>query len=344
MAEYKCAIVGCGGRAAWHAQAYEQIGRGKLVACCDIDAKRRQKFATEFGLNGYADAGNMIEVEKPDLVHLVTGPTARVELMSLMQDRGVPGCIVEKPIACQVSDWRKLIEIEAAAGTKFAVNHQFRWHANLHKCREALRSGALGKLRFLDFSAGMNISGQGTHMLDYAMSLNNDAPVVRVFGAASGEKGMATGHPGPDTTVGQVLFANGVYGMWNNGYTAPRAGDESTTWQHCRVAAYAERGHTLWEEFGKWEISALSGVEEGRTVDMDDWHAGNHAAQAALTNAMFDWLEDGDRPAATFLELGLHQWQVVLALYASALWRRPVDVPFDPPEDLFDQLGQALRR
>jgi predicted dehydrogenase len=189
----------------------------------------------------------------------------------------------------------------------------------------------------------MNISGQGTHMLDYAMSLNGDAHVLRVFGAVSGAEGMGEIHPAPDTSVGQVLFANGVYGAWNNGPTAPRAGDESTVWQHCRVAAYAERGHVLWEEFGKWEVVSPDGTEEGRIADMQDWMAGNHAAQAALTEAMFDWIEDDDRPAGTNLKLGLHQWQAVLALYASALWRKPVELPFDPPDDLFPQLAQALR-
>jgi hypothetical protein len=113
-------------------------------------------------------------------------------------------------------------------------------------------------------------------------------------------------------------------------------------WQHCRLAAYAEQGQTLWEEFGKWEIVSPAATEGGRTADMQDWEAGNHAAQAALINAMFDWIENEDHPAGTNLELGLHQWEAVLALYASALWRRPVELPFEPPEDLFLKLAEAL--
>jgi predicted dehydrogenase len=284
----------------------------------------------------------MIQKERPALVHLVTPPNARVGLMTMVSEQGVPACIVEKPIACQVADWKRLAELEAASDTKFAINHQFRWHANLARCRRALRSSSLGAMRLLDFSAGMNISGQGTHMLDYAMSLNGDARVVRVFGAASGTEGMKGIHPAPDTSVGQVLFANGVYGLWKNGSTAPRAGDESTVWQHCRVAAYAECGRVLWEEFGRWEIVSPDGTQGGRTADMQDWEAGNHAAQAALTNAMFDWIKSDDNPAETNLELGLHQWEAVLALYASALWRRPVELPFEPPEDLFSRLAEAL--
>jgi predicted dehydrogenase len=325
-----------------HALAYEAITRGELVACCDLDRERLESFAQEFGLNGYTDAAEMLQVEKPDIVHIVTQPVARVQLMTLVSDLGVPACIVEKPIAREVADWRQLVALESISETKFAVNHQFRWHGSLTRCREALRSGTLGHMHFLDFSAGMTISGQGTHMLDYAMSLNEDALAVRVFGAASGAEEMVGYHPGPDTTVGQVLFANGVYGMWNNGYTAPVIGDPTTNWQHCRVAAYGERGHVLWEEFGKWEILSSDGVRDGYQGDRDEWMRGNHAAQAALVEAIFDWMEDDDKPAGTNLKLGLHQWQVVLALYASALWRKPVELPFDPPDDLFSQLAQAL--
>ena len=342
MAKYRCAIVGCGPRAGWHARAYELITRGELVACCDLDAQRMEKFADDFGLTPHADAAEMIQKEKPDLVHIVTLPTARVELMRTVSDGGVPACIVEKPIACEVKDWKQVCELEARTSTKFAVGKQFRWHAHLTRCREALRSGRLGKLLFLDFSAGMNISGQGTHIIDWAMSLNGDAPVVRVFGAASGVDMSDPHHPAPDTTVGQLLFANGVYGLWNNGYTAPRVGDESTAYQHCRVAAYAERGRTLWEEFGRWEIVSPDGVEGGEASPAE-WEEGNHAAQAGLTNAMFDWLEEDARPAGTNLEAALHQWNVVLGLYASALSRRPVDIPFDPPDGLFETLCDTLR-
>ena len=325
-----------------HALAYDWVTRGELVACCDIEAECREAFAGQFGIAGYADAAEMVRAEQPDLVQIVTPPTARVGLMRLMNELGVPGCIVEKPIAREVADWRELVALEAEAETKYAVNHQFRWHANLTHCREALQSGKLGQVRFLDTTAGMTISGQGTHMLDYAMSLNDDAPVVRVFGAASGAEAMTGYHPGPDTTVGQLLFANGVYGIWSNGYTAPPVGDPDLVHVHFRVAAYAERGHVLWEGQRNWEIVSPEGREGGFQGAGDLWMPSNHAAQAALCDAMFDWIEDYDKPAGTNLALGLHQWQVVLGLYASALWRKPVEIPFDPPDDLFDQLAEAL--
>jgi hypothetical protein len=53
-------------------------------------------------------------------------------------------------------------------------------------------------------------------------------------------------------------------------------------------------------------------------------------------------LENDGKPVGTNLRRSLDQWNVVLGLYASTLWRKPVDIPFDPPDDLFEELGRAL--
>jgi len=354
MAKYRSVIVGCGVRAEWHARAYSRIERGELVACCDLVAQQREKFAHEFGITSYADALEMIQKEKPDLVHVVTPPTVRAEVMTMVSDERVPACIVEKPIAYQVKDWRASVELEARSATKFGVNAQFRYHPVLNRCQEALRSGKLGKVLFLDSSAGSTICDQGVHILDWAMSLNENSPVVRVFGEASGDKEMTGHQPSPDTTVAQLKFANGVYGLWDLGYTAPRVVgklhflDSSAVsnipvqCRHCRVAAYAERGRTLFEEFGRWEIVSPDGVEQGYVADMEEWAEGNHAAQANFTNAMFDWLEDDAKMPGTNLKRALDQWNVILGLYASTVYRKPIDIPFDPPDDLWENLNKVL--
>lgn len=344
MRRYRCAIVGCGKRACGHARAYKRITRGELVACANLsNTERREKFAQMFGIAGYADAAEMIKKEKPDLLHLVTMSNQWVPLMQMVHEGGVPACIVEKPIACEVTDWRELCELEAKTETKFGVNKQFRWHPYLTRCREVLRSGKLGKLSFLDFSAGMNISAQGTHVIDWAMSLNDDVPVACVFGGASGMDTMDGPYPGPETTVGQITFANGVYGLWNTGFTAPRTVDDDAIHKHCRVAAYAEYGRTLFEEFGKWEIVSPVGVEGSQSTPEESGE-NNDIAQSRFTNAMFDWLEDDANPVETNLKMALHQWNVVLGLYASALFHKPIEIPCDPPGDLFSKLGESLRQ
>jgi hypothetical protein len=108
------------------------------------------------------------------------------------------------------------------------------------------------------------------------------------------------------------------------------------------VAAYCERGRVLFEEFGRWEIASPEGLASGETTSMSEWQAHNDQAQANLTQAMLFWLEDDARPAGTSLTRALAQWNAILGIYASGLWRRPIDLPFDPPEDLFQQLTAHL--
>jgi predicted dehydrogenase len=342
MDPYRCAIVGTGGRARMHALAYQLVPQGKLVACCARQDPRREDFAAEFDLALYDDAAKMIETERPALVHLVTPPRTRVELMTLVHELGVPACIVEKPIAYQVSDWKALVSLAAGTDTKFGMGAQFRYHPDLTRGREALLSGEMGQLQLLDCSAVGTICDQGVHVLDWAMSLNGDAPVVRVFGTASGADNMDHAmHPSPDTTVAQLLFANGIYGAWTLGYAAPRVIDDPAYYKHCRVAAYAEYGHVLYEEFGHWEIVSPTRTERGHAEDRG-WIEGNHMAQANLTKGMLGWLAGEGPPVGTRLEHALEQWMVVLGLYASAVYGEPVDIPFRPPDDLWEQLCQVL--
>lgn len=344
MPKYRSAIIGCGGRAYGHANAYHQVSQAELVACANrSDTARREKFANTFSIAGYADAERMLRTEQPDLVHLVAMPDQWRELIPMVSDLNVPACIVEKPIACGVEDWRFLSELEAQTNTKFGVGKQFRWHPGLLSCRKAVQDGELGNINFLNFSCGMNLIAQGTHIIDWAMSLNNDSPIVRVFGAASGVELLDSDYPAPDVTSCQVLFENGVYGFWNTGFTSPHVMDDDTTYRHCRVAAYGEIGHTLFEEFAGWKVVSTEKVENHQTTP-DEWRQNNDLAQAGLTQAMFDWLEDDTSPVETNLKLALHQFNAVLGIYLSAISHQPIDIPFDPPDDLDIQLRGALSR
>lgn len=340
---YKAAVVGCGRRGSAHIGAYRHTERGEVVACCDVVGEKADELAEEFGVRSYHDVGQMIERERPDLIHITTPPTARESLLTAAVANGVPACIVEKPLATGVEDWHNLRKIEKEGKIKIAVCHQFRWHADFVRCQEALKSGDLGDVLFLDISARMNIAAQGTHVLNYGFSLNAESPVVRVFGAAHGADSMSGYHPGPDTTSGYLLYENGVRAFWNTGIISPTSGDPRTDYQHVRLAAFAEKGRILWEEFGNWEIVSPAGVESGTYGGHEGWAESNSKAQAIFHEAMFDWIEDDRSVPGTNLRQSLHEWEVVLALYASAVERRPVELEgFEPPRDLFERLGTAL--
>jgi predicted dehydrogenase len=289
MAKHRSVILGCGPRSHDHVRPYGQVEDAEMVACCDAVDDLRKAFCKRYGLRGYADAVEMIEAEKPDLIHLVTRPATRVEQLTMVSDLGVPACIVEKPIATEVRDWRALCDLAAKTATKIGVGAQWRYSPILGKGREALASGRLGRRLFMESTAGSTICDQGVHVLDWITSLNDESPAVQVFGAASGASELDTKHPSPDDTTAQLLFENGVHCLWTLGRTAPRVEHAYAAIQrysHCRVAVYCERGRVLFEEFGKWEIAGPDGVESGENHSMDEWMANNDAAQAGLTRSM----------------------------------------------------------
>jgi len=110
----KCAFLGCGGRARGHAAAYQHVKGGRLAAVCDMNEERLHPFAEEFGFeNRYTSYEEMLEKEKPDVLHIVTPPNLRYSLMKVASDAGVPACVIEKPIALQGEDWRELMGLAA---------------------------------------------------------------------------------------------------------------------------------------------------------------------------------------------------------------------------------------
>jgi predicted dehydrogenase len=330
-------VIGCGNRGKDHCDAYARIPGVKLTGCFDPDAERREKLAKAFGMKAYSNVEEMLAKERPGIVSITTYPDVRLELMKLVSKYEVPLCLTEKPLATGVRDWREMCELEAASKTKFAVSHQVRWHKDLSRCGEVINSGRLGKVLFLDLSARMNISGQGTHTLNYGMLLNGDSPVKTVFGNAHGLDMNDPKHPAPVTSEAMLTFENGVRALWTSGNVSPCAGEPDVFWQHVRVAAYAEKGRVNYEEFGDWQIVEGAKTESGNYGGMDVWKANNCDSQTRLQSAMLEWLANPAKKPGTNLKQSLHEWAVVLALYQSSVEGRPIDMKgFNPPDNLIE--------
>jgi len=331
---YKCAFLGCGPRSNGHAQAYEHITRGAKVACCDMSEERLNEYGDKWGIaNRYTDLDEMLGKEQPDVVHCVTRPDLRVPLLTKLADAGVPGVIVEKPVCVGAEDYKALRALEQATDTKIAVNFQLRHHPKVVAFLEDVAAGKIGQVRFLDASAVLPMSGQGVHVIDLMFAFAGYPEVETVFGASSGYDDIDGTHPSPNTAESLITFRNGMRGALQSGEGAPVFVKDVPNWGHKRIAVYGTHGFIHWRMFG-WERSLPDGtVETGEYQYRDDDVLG----QAGLTNAMFDWLEDDGKPSPTNLKTSLDEWLVILAGYLSTVEARPVDFPFDPPDDLLDR-------
>jgi len=336
----KSAFLGCGGRARGHARAYKYVKNGKMVAICDLNEERLKSFGEEFGIETrYTDIHEMLDKESPDVLHIVTPPTLRYDLMKIADDHDVPVVIIEKPIALQGEDWKQITELREKAGTKYVVNTQLHFHAPNLELKRDVADGRIGEVRFVDVSARSTILDQGVHVLELAHSYINHATPIRVFGNVSGGKTLSSRQPSPDIAEAAVEFENGIRAQLVCGEVSPKVGDHDSRYAHKRISVYGTRGFIQWTMHG-WERNT---PENGYESGAHSYGEQDVLGQARLTDAAFDWAADEEKLHPTRLEHSLTQFNIILGAYVSALYNVAVDLPLDPPNGLLDAFKYRLK-
>ena len=336
---YKSGFLGCGGRARGHAHAYQYVKNGKIEALCDLNEERLNSFGKDFGVEKrYTDIHEMLDKEKPDLLHIVTTPDLRVPLMTIAAEHEVPVAIVEKPIAIQGEDWKQLRDLREKCKTRFVVNTQLHFHARNLELKRDVAEGRIGDVRFIDVSARSTILDQGVHVLELGHSYIGGATPISVFGNVSGANNIPTRQPSPDVAEVAITFENGVCAQMLNGDVAPKAIDSDSRYAHKRISAYGTRGFVQWTMHGWERNTPEGGYESGE----HSYGAEDVLAQGRLTDAAFDWVKDPENLHPTRLELSLVQFNIILGIYVSALNNVPVSLPFEPPDGLMDALTERL--
>ena len=336
---HKSAFLGCSGRARGHARAYANITRSQMVAICDLKEDLMNSFGDEFGIGSrYTDIHEMLDKEKPDVLHIVTRPSLRVPLMTIAADHEVPAAIVEKPIALDSADLKAIRELGKKSKTKFVVNHQLRFHPKFLELRSDVMEGRIGDVRFVEASARLNMLGQGTHVTDLMFAMNDYADPETVFGQAFGTDGFNSTHPTADMAEAYITFANGVHGLLVIGKNATKVDDIHGESQHKRVAVYGTHGFVHWQ-MNAWERNLKDGDYE---YGEKSYGEEDVLGQQGLTEATFDWLEDEDKLHPTRLDISLTEFQVILGIFQSVVERAPVSFPGELPDGLLESLRKAL--
>lgn len=339
----KSVIVGVSGsRAHGHADAYQHMKRCQIAAVSSRQRDKLEAFADKYDVDKrYRDYREMFEKEQPDLVQVSTPPDARLEILFAAEEAGVPAMIVEKPLAIQGEDYLALRDFAASKPRiKVAINHQLQFHPRRQQLQRLARDGAIGAIRFIEASTGMNLAYQGTHSLQ-AIGAFNPALPTTVLGQVAGASGLqpdAKAHYAPDQSLAAIEYGNGVQASLRCGDNAPRVPGGSTISQHKRIAVYGTAGYLHWTMWG-WETFIKGVYDSGAHAYREQDILG----QAAMCEAMIDWLEDDNAVHPLNLHNALLDFNVILALYASALNHRVVELPYAPETQLIQKLRNALK-
>ncbi len=347
---YKTAMLGCGGRARGHADAYRFVKRGKLAAICDMDAERLNTFGDDFGITSrYTDLDEMLQKEKPDVLHIVTSPVVpnsnerlRYPLMKQVSDHGVPAAIVEKPIAVEGRDWNEISRLAEETQTKFVVNTQLDFHPKNLELKRDVAEGRIGEIRFIDASARSRAAEQGGHVLQLVSSYIDNSHPVRVLGQIAGSENLnfaPGGHPSPTHTVGHALYENGVHVSLAFGTVfGQKVSNDPGIYGHKRVFVAGTNGFVHWR-FSSWERSTVDGGYESGPLNYGEQDV---VAQGNFTEAVFDWLDDENNIHPTHLKQSLVENNLILGMYYSGIINEIIDLPFEPPDGLMNALREKL--
>ncbi len=229
---FRTAIVGCGNIFPMHAIPVMKEAHANLVAVCDTKPDRVQSACDRFGCKGYTDFEEMLNCEKPDVVHICTPHFLHAPFACLAMEHGCH-VLTEKPMAIRLEDAQNMLDTAERTGKTLGVIFQNRYNAGSQLIRECLDRGELGQIRAArmiltwdrspeyysksdwkgtwDKEGGGVLIDQAIHTLDLMRWLIGK-PVTGVQVSLANRT-----HPDilvEDTAEGRISFEGGVYGVF----------------------------------------------------------------------------------------------------------------------------------
>ncbi len=210
--QYKAAIIGFGGMGQRHKIAYQKLGVD-VVAICDWDKEKICEiipdYPTECTYDSYEE---ILENKEIDILSVVTNGPTHAEVTVHAAEAGVKNIICEKPVATNLMDAQRVIEVCQKHNTCLAVNHIRRWSANHIKLKQVIEDGVIGKLRHIYFQCGS--SGLGNNAIHYfdSMRFYTDSEIEWVIGFTDkiGTPNVRGTHFVDPAGYGILHFQNGV--------------------------------------------------------------------------------------------------------------------------------------
>ena len=163
-----------------HAGAVVATPGLELCAGADIEDSRRKLFGEKWQVPVYANAGTMLEKERPDILHIATHPDSHCYYCSMAEHYGVPVIVCEKPLADTLPEAKKIAALHESGKITVITNHERRYAADYALARKILVEGErLGSLVGVKGTLYMGKNRRlidqlwhdGTHLADAVMFL-----------------------------------------------------------------------------------------------------------------------------------------------------------------------------
>lgn len=144
MRKIRTALIGCGKVGRIHARVLSQLPISEFVAVCDSDLSRAESFAAEFKVSPYSSVTPMIRTCEVQAVFLCT-PHPLHAVGAIEAAECGAHVMVEKPLASNLHDCDRMIEIAARHNVQLGVISQRRFFEPVQRMKAAIDAGRIGK-------------------------------------------------------------------------------------------------------------------------------------------------------------------------------------------------------
>ena len=334
-------LVGCGGIAARHLDAISSLPGAHLVAVADTDMGRAQAIAERLQVRAYDDYRQMLQEQPLDIVVVLTPSGSHAEIAITCMEQG-KHVLVEKPLALNAEDARRIAQQAQAKGVRAFVVHQNRFNPPVQKLWQSIHEGRLGRIvlgsarvrwcrpqKYYDQakwrgtwkSDGGVFANQAVHHIDLLLWLAG--PIDSVF--ATGARAMAKIET-EDLGVAVLRFASGAIGSLE-ATTCARPRDIESSVSILGDKATVEIAGTSLDRVQVWEFA--EGDEQDQqflavfTKSPNEFSKKGHLR---TYEALLEFMSSGHVGCLTSAEEGLKSIEVLEAIYESMVSGREVKV------------------
>jgi predicted dehydrogenase len=237
MEKVKVGVIGVGIFGENHARVFSESDDCVLVAVADLNEDRAKEVATKYGAKRWYKDYHELLNDDIDAVSIVVPDFAHKEPCIAAAEAG-KHILVEKPLATTIEDADAIMQASKKANVKFMVDFANRWSPPFVQAKEAITSGKLGDVLYIDIHLNDTIWVPtemlswankssvlwflGSHSLDLCRWLLNSE--VRNAEALTSDRILkkAMGIDTNDYYLSTIEFANGTIVTMENSWILPQ--------------------------------------------------------------------------------------------------------------------------
>ena len=138
-------VIGTGFWGRNHARVFKELEETELLAVCDINAERAKNVAKQFGVRAYTNMGKMLKRKDIEAVSICTWSlTLAKEALKALKTR--KHVLVEKPMATNVKQAEKLLEMAEEKGLHLTVGFLMRFIPGIQHMKNVIEDKTIGNL------------------------------------------------------------------------------------------------------------------------------------------------------------------------------------------------------